>query len=277
MAAVEQMRRGAPARAPFWTIGRMRVAALVVIFALWEIAGASGLFYRGVLPSSLLVSKAFFDLLSSSSFWMHAGVTGLEVAVAFAIGCSTGAIAGLALGANRYVGDVFEPFLHYLAPTPKIVFLPILLILFGVGMGSKIALGAISAFFPMALGLAAGVRQVSPVLLRVGKTYRLTRLQVVRMIYAPALMAPLATGLRIGLGISIVGCLMSEIKLSKMGLGYSAMEYYRVFDIPKMLAVLLFVFLFAALGNMVIDRLMRIPGPDAATKRKWNVFTRRFS
>jgi ABC-type nitrate/sulfonate/bicarbonate transport system permease component len=276
MAAVEQVSARRARAAPFWTVGRMRAAAVVVVFALWELAGASGLFYRGVLPSSLLVGRALFDLLTSAAFWMHAGVTGFEVAVAFVIGCASGAFAGLLLGANRYLGAVLEPFLHYLAPTPKIVFLPILLILFGVGVGSKIALGAISSFFPMALGVAAGVRQVSPVLLRVGKTFGLTRAQTVRMIYAPALMAPLATGLRIGLGVSIVGCLMSEIKLSRMGLGYSAMEYYRVFDIPKMLAVLLFVFLAAALGNMLIDRLTRMPGPHDRAKRKWNVFTRRF-
>jgi len=277
MAAVEQVRRAPAGAAAFWTVGRLRVAAIVIVFALWEIAGASGLFYRGVLPSSYLVARALFDLVTSGVFWSHAAVTGLEVAAAFVIGCSTGALAGLALGANRYAGAVLEPFLHYLAPTPKIVFLPILLILFGVGMGSKIALGAISSFFPMALGLAAGVRQVSPVLLRVGQTFGLTRLQMVRMIYAPALIAPLATGLRIGLGISIVGCLMSEIKLSKMGLGYAAMDYYRVFDIPKMLAVLIFIFVAAALGNMLIDRLMRAPGPRQAPARKWSGFTRRFS
>ena len=278
MAAVEQIgRAGRAAPHPFWTVGRLRVAALVVIFALWEIAGASGLFYRGVLPSSYLVVWALLGLLTSMDFWFHAGVTGLEVLVAFVLGCSAGALAGLMLGANRYVGAVLEPFLHYLAPTPKIVFLPILLILFGVGMGSKIALGAISSFFPMALGVAAGVRQVNPVLLRVGRTFSLSRFQMVRMIYLPALVPSLATGLRIGLGISIVGCLMSEIKLSRMGLGFSAMEYYRVFDIPSMLAVLIFIFFCAALGNVAIDKFVRLPGPHDRQKRKWSGFTRRFT
>ena len=269
MAVVEQvaLRSGVrPAAAPaaFWTVTRLRVAAIVVIFALWEIAGSSGFFYSGVLPSSLLIFKAFVGLLLSASFWFHAGVTGFEVAAAFVIGISTGALTGLVLGANRYTGAVFEPFLHYLAPTPKIVFLPILLILFGVGVGSKISLGAISCFFPMALSVAAGVRQVNPVYLRVGRTFNLTRLQTVRMIYLPALIPPIASGLRIGLGISIVGCLMSEIKLSRAGLGFSAMEYYRIFDIPSMLAVLVFIFVCAAAGNVVIDRYVRLPGPQTA-------------
>ncbi|MDB5571949.1 MAG: taurine transporter [Hyphomicrobiales bacterium] len=268
MAAVEQIGgRAAAPRAPFWTVTRLRVAAVLVIFALWEVAGASGLFYRGVIPSSALVAKAFAGLLGSADFWFHAGVTGFEVLVAFAIGGLAGAAFGLLLGVNRYTGAVLEPFLHYLAPTPKIVFLPILLILFGVGVGSKISLGAISCFFPMALSVAAGVRQVNPVFLRVSRTFNLTRAQTVRMVYVPALVPPLASGLRIGLGVAIVGCLMSEIKLSRMGLGFSAMEYYRVFDIPSMLAVLIFIFLCAALGNMAIDRFVRLPGPQDRVRR----------
>lgn len=267
MAAVEQIGRArAVPAAPFWTVARLRIAALVVIFALWEIAGASGLFYRGVLPSSFLIAKALLALLVSPAFWFHAAVTGFEVLAAFVIGTILGSVVGLLLGANRYTGAVLEPFLHYLAPTPKIVFLPILLILFGVGVGSKISLGAMSCFFPMALSVAAGVRQVNPVLLRVGRAFSLTRLQTVRLIYLPALVPPIATGLRIGLGIAIVGCLMSEIKLSRMGLGFSAMEYYRVFDIPSMLAVLVFIFLCAALGNVAIERWVRLPGPEDARR-----------
>ncbi|MFN3890414.1 MAG: ABC transporter permease [Beijerinckiaceae bacterium] len=263
MAAVEQIGASAPARVKteLWTVNRLRVAGLVLLVALWEAAGSSGLFFQGVLPSSFLVLKSLGELLGSADFWANAAVTGSEVLVAFVLGGSAGIVAGLILGANRYAGAVFEPFIHYLAPTPKIVFLPILLVLFGVGMGSKIALGTVSAFFPMALSVVAGVRQVSPVLLRVGKTFNLTTAQTVRMIYLPALVPPLATGLRIALGISIVGCLLAEYKLAKAGLGYLAGRYYEAFNIAPMLAVLAFIFVCAALGNMLIERLVRLPGP----------------
>lgn len=265
MAAVEQI--GARPRAgssDFWTINRLRVAGFLVLLALWEMAGASGLFFRGVLPSSVLIAKAMIELVTSAEFYHHFAVTAIEVLVAFAIGSVSGMLAGLLLGANRGAGSVFEPFIHYLAPTPKIVFLPILLVLFGVGMGSKIALGAISAFFPMALNIAAGVRQVSPVLLRVGKTFNLTHAQTVRMIYLPALVPPLATGLRIAFGISIVGCLLSEYKLARAGLGFLAGQYYENFHVAHMLAVLLFIFVCAALCNVVIDRFVRLPGAHRA-------------
>lgn len=261
MAAVEQVKSASALRgASFWTVNRLRAAGFLTLLALWELAGASGLFFRGVLPSSVLIAKALIELLGSSAFYGHLAVTGIEVLVSFVLGGGAGVAAGLMLGASKRAGDIYEPFIHYLAPTPKIVFLPILLVLFGVGMGSKIALGTVSAFFPMALNIAAGVRQVSPVLLRVGKTFSLTRAQTVRMIYLPALVPPLATGLRIALGISIVGCLLSEYKLAKSGLGFLAGQYYESFHIAHMLAVLLFIFICAALGNVLIEKLVRLPG-----------------
>ena len=193
-------------RTALWTPGRLRIAGAVALLALWEAAGLSGLFFRDLLPSTWRILQAMGDLLTSREFYTHVGVTVAEILIAFAIGTVLGTAAGLILGISRRTGDIFEPFIHYLAPTPKIVFLPILLVLFGVGMGSKIALGAISSFFPMALNIAAGVRQVSPVLLRVGRTFSLSRWQTIRMIYLPALVPPIASGLRIGLGVSIVGC-----------------------------------------------------------------------
>lgn len=268
MAAVGET--AAPRRQPkqeFWTVPLLRIAGAVVLLSLWELAGASGLFFRGVLPSTLLIIPAGWELLTSPSFYQHLWVTGYEVIASFVLGCLSGALVGLFLGTNRYFGAVFEPFIHYLAPTPKIVFLPILLVLFGVGPPSKIALGTISAFFPMALGIAAGVRQVSPVLLRVGRTYSLTNWQMVRMIYMPALVPPLASGLRIGLGIAIVGCLLSEYKLAKEGLGFLAGNFYDDFRVPHMLAVLIIIFALASLGNTVIERLVRLPGPETSGKK----------
>jgi len=261
MAAVEQIGARPAGKREFWTVTRLRIVGVIVLLGLWEAAGSSGLFFRGVLPSSVFIVFSLGGLLFTADFWHHAVVTGAEVLVAFILGGSAGIVAGLILGTNRYIGMIFEPFIHYLAPTPKIVFLPILLVLFGVGMGSKIALGTISAFFPMALSVIAGVRQVSPVLLRVGQTFNLTTGQTVRMIYIPALVPPLATGLRIALGISIVGCLLAEYKLAKAGLGYLAGRYYESFDIAPMLAVLVFIFVCAALGNVLIERFVRLPGP----------------
>jgi NitT/TauT family transport system permease protein len=140
------------------------------------------------------------------------------------------------------------------------VFLPILLVLFGVGPGSKIALGTLSCFFPMVLSVASGVRQVDPVLLRVGRSFHLSLLQTVRKIYLPALVPPIGTGLKLGTGVAIIGCLLAEIKMSNRGLGFLIMQYYAQFRIPYMYAALLIAFAIAAGCNTLIARFLRLPG-----------------
>jgi ABC-type nitrate/sulfonate/bicarbonate transport system permease component len=238
----------------------LRIAAVVGLWVLWEAVAASGLLYRGVIPSSFAILRALFAMVITLDLWRNFAVTAYEVLGALIIGGTIGLACGLALGASRFLSRAYEPFAHYLAPTPKIVFLPVLMVAFGVGPGSKLALGAVSAFFPMVLSVAAGVRGVDKVLLRVGASYRLSRWHVVRMIYLPALVAPISVGLRLSFGLAMVGCLLAEIALSNAGLGYLANQDYAHFQIPQMYAVLLVVFVLAAAGNAVIVRLVRPRG-----------------
>ena len=250
-------------RRPVNRVRLLQAGAILVALALWELAGTSGLFFRGVLPSITLILGALAHLLVTGAFWLHLATTAYEVAVAFALGAVLGAATGLVLGVSRFTGAVAEPVLYYLAPAPKIVFLPVLLVMFGVGPGSKIAIGAVSCFFPVALSVAAAVRLVPSVYLRVGHSLRLTTSQMVRRISLPALLPALSSGLRLGLGVTVVGCLLSEIKLSNRGLGFMAMGFYKDFNIAAMLAVLLVVFLLAALLNQAIAFAFRQPGAKA--------------
>jgi ABC-type nitrate/sulfonate/bicarbonate transport system permease component len=238
----------------------LRIATLLAAWVIWEAVARSGVVFEGVVPSAITIAAAIVDLLASPSFYSNLELTMIEVAVSLLLGSGAGILVGLTLGAGRFAGKAFEPYVHYLAPTPKIVFLPILLVLFGVGPGSKIAMGTLSCFFPMVLSVASGVRQIDPVLLRVGRSFHLSLLQTVRKIYLPALVPPIATGLKLGTGVAIIGCLLAEIKMSNRGLGFLIMQYYAQFRIPYMYAALLIAFAIAAGGNALIARFLRLPG-----------------
>ena len=71
----------------------------------------------------------------------------------------------------------------------------------------------------------------------------------------PSLMRPLATGLRLGLGVAVIGCLLGEIKLSNRGLGFLAIQYYGQFRIADMYAVLVVVFALAGAGQAAAGRI----------------------
>ena len=194
-------------------------------------------------------------LLSSGEYYFHLGVTAGEILVALAIGGVLGLIAGLLLGANRFLAAAFESYLYYLGPTPKIIFFPILIMWFGVGPGSKIAMGVLSAFFPIALSVAAGMREIDRVLIRVGKSFRASTWQMATKVYVPAMRHPIINGVRLGLGVALIATLLAETKLSNKGIGYLIIQAYTLFDMPRMYAMLIVLFVVAIGANALVGRL----------------------
>ena len=240
-------------------IWALRVAFVVAALAAWEALAASGLLFRDVVPSLGAIGNALARVLGSPDFYANLAVTAQEIGVAMIIGGVAGLATGILLGANRFLSQAFEALLLYLGPTPKIIFFPVMIMWFGVGSGSKIAMGAVSCFFPIAISTAAGMRQIEPVLIRVGRSFRASPSQMVRCIYLPAMREPIVTGLRLGLGVAIIGTLLAETKLSNRGLGYLVIQAYALFDMPRMYALLILLFVLSIGVNALIGRLSRAP------------------
>ena len=123
---------------------------------------------------------------------------------------------------------------------------------FGVGPGSKVAMGTISCFFPVALSAAAGMREIDPVLIRVGRSFRANTWQMVTKIYLPAMRLPVINGVRLGLGVAIIGTLLAETKLSNRGIGFLIINAYSTFDMPRMYALLIVLFVLSIGVNALV-------------------------
>ncbi len=233
----------------------LRVAIVLTLLACWELLAASGWLYRDVVPSLLAIGGAVYELLSHGEYYFNLGVTAGEIGVALLIGGTGGLLVGLALGANRFLSKAFESYLYYLGPTPKIIFFPIMIMWFGVGPGSKVAMGTISCFFPIVLSVAAGMRQIDKVLIRVGKSFRAGTWQMVMKIYLPAMRHPIINGVRLGLGVALIGTLLAETKLSNKGIGFLIIQAYSLFDMPRMYAMLIVLFVLSIGANALVGRL----------------------
>jgi len=233
----------------------LRLAIVLGVLAAWEFLAHSGWLYRDVVPSLLSIGRALAGLLGSFEFYFNLGVTAAEIAAALAIGGLSGLVVGILLGANRFLSRAFEIYLYYLGPTPKIIFFPVLIMWFGVGPESKVALGTLSCFFPVALSVAAGMRQIDKVLIRVGASFRASALQMVLKIYLPAMRHPIINGFRLGFGFALIGALLAETKLSNKGVGFLIINAYSTFDMPRMYAMLIVLFVLAIGANALIGRL----------------------
>ena len=264
---------GTPRAAEPWLspVTRLRIVILLTILVIWEGVAASGILLREVVPSVVTIGRALAELLfhpdlkvallghnySIPAFYWHLYVTIAEVATALVIGGTTGLAVGLALGANPFLSKAFERYLYYLGPTPKIVFFPVMIMWFGVGPESKIAMGTLSCFFPIVLSVASGMRMIEGVLIRVGRSFRLNTWQMVTKIYLPAMREPIVNGVRLGMGVAMIGTLLAETKLSNKGIGFMIIDAYNTFDMPRMYAVLLMLFVIAIGANALVGRASR--------------------
>jgi ABC-type nitrate/sulfonate/bicarbonate transport system permease component len=235
----------------------LRLALLAGALLGWEAMARSGLLFEDVVPSLAAIAAALATTLGSVEFYSHLVTTLAEIAAALLLGGSAGLIAGLVIGATPLFRRAFEPLLYYLGSTPKLIFFPVMIMLFGVGVSSKIALGAISCFFPVALSVAAGMREINPVLVLVGRSFRAQPWDMARKIYLPAMRQPVVTGFRLGLGIALIATLLGETKLSNRGVGHLIIQAFTTFDMPRMYALLLTTFAIAIAANALMSRLAR--------------------
>jgi ABC-type nitrate/sulfonate/bicarbonate transport system permease component len=248
-------RAGGPLPLPAFSPNQIRLVTVAACVALWEGLARTGWFYRGVIPTTASVAVALVGEVARPEFYRHCGITLAEVSAGFVAGGLAGVALGILFGARHFLWRAAAPYVNAIGSTPKIVFLPILFLLFGVGIESKMAKGALSTFFPVVVSTTAGMLAINPVWLRVGASFRLTRWQTITKIYMPAMVRPVVTGMRLGLGVGIIGVLVAEIKYANGGLGYLAIQYYTQFDIPRMYAMLLIIFALAVLANVGMTRL----------------------
>ena len=240
------------------TVFRIRVLTVICLLVAWEALAALGtleILYGDVIPSSWKIAVAVWGEVAAADFYRDLGITFAEHIVGFIVGSAIGLALGIAMGANPLLRKAIEPYLNAIGSTPKIIFLPILFLIFGTGIDSKMAKGALSAFFPVVFSTALGMILINPVLLRVGKSFNLGQWQTVTKIYIPAMVNPVITGLRLAMAITVIGVLVAELKFADGGLGYRLGNYYEQFRIAEMYAIILIIFALAALANVGMTRL----------------------
>lgn len=241
------------ARRVFW----IRLLTILVLIGVWEGLSRSGLFYKGVLPSTWVVAQAIAGELADSSFYRDLGITMLATSVGSIAGAIIALLFALVLGTNTYFRKMIEPYIIALGGTPKIIFLPILFLIFGLGIESKMAKAALSASFPIVLSATSGIVQIPPVLLRVGRGFDLSRWQMLTKIYVPAVANPLLTGLQLGVAMAIIGVLSAEISYANAGLGFRLIRDADQFKISSVYALIILIFTVSATINFAFIRLRR--------------------
>ena len=211
----------------------------VVVAIVWEGTTRFGLVNPRVLPPLTLVIAELGDLLQQPSFQIDLRDTAVRVIVAFAVAAPLALSIGFLLGEKISLGRLLSPLLHFTLAVPQSIFLPIFILVFGIGFVEKIVFGVTHAFFVIAINTVAAVRAVPRPYVTAARSFGASPVRIYRSIYVPAMLPLIVTGLRLGLIFDILGILLAEMYASQTGLGVRIFRWGQNDDVVKLMAAVL--------------------------------------
>ncbi|TGE01975.1 ABC transporter permease subunit [Methylobacterium nonmethylotrophicum] len=226
------------------------VVTAVIAIGAWQALHA----YAGeaAIASPLKALRHLSGLVATAGFWSHATATLTAFAGALAISAALGIGLGLVLGLRRFAGEVAEPILSGLYAIPKVTLYPVILLIFGLGLGAKVAFGVIHGVIPITLFTLTAVKGINPVLIRTARAMRLSQADTIRTVLAPAVLPEIVTGLRVGFSLTLLGVLVGEMFASQRGLGFLIVNGISLHNVKQTTAVILMLVVVAVAANGVL-------------------------
>jgi len=210
------------------------LAALGLV-ALWALAAAA--LARPFLPSPSLAMAAFVKLASDGTLGTHAGASASRVMWALAASFVPAAALGLAAGRSHRLDAVVSPLVYILHPLPKAAFLPIILLVFGLGEASKIFLVGLIVFSQILVSARDSARRVPRQLIDSVRSLGASKLELAALVVVPAALPDLLTSLRVSLGtaVAVLGSLQAHLALHLLlGLQPDALGRVVTFDAVRL-------------------------------------------
>lgn len=237
---------------------RLAPAATFIGFLVtWEVAVRLGWISALFFPSPGAIWISLVKLIGTGALISATGVTLMRFAAGLIAGSVLGALLGLMMGWWPPLNAFLDPFVAAIYPIPKIAIFPLLMIMFGIGEGSKFAAILLTAFFPMLVTSLAGVRQISRIYFEVGKNYGARGTTVFTHILLPGSLPSILAGVRLSTNIAFVIAISVEMISARNGLGVLLFLSWQTFRVSDLYAVLLVIALWGLLLNYAIAYLTR--------------------
>src|SRR5581483_6684578 len=214
----------------------IRLLLLALVLAAWETLPRNGIVNPMLLPPLGDVLKTLLEILGRAQVHEAILVTAAEVIVAFIIAVPLGALIGVAIAESDYFGQIFKPLLFYVFSVPKSIFLPMFILIMGIGFQQKVAYAAFSTVFIVIMSATAAVESVKAEHLLVARSYGATRGQIVARVYLPSMLPVLLEALRLSMIFNFTGVLIAEMYASRTGIGQLIANWGENFQMTRLFA-----------------------------------------
>ncbi len=233
-----------------------QIGALVLFFALWEVAGRLGWIDSFILSMPSRMARTFWDMAAKGLF-VHIGVTVYETLVGFLLGVVIGVVLAILLWWNSFISKVSEPYLVVLNSLPKIALGPVIIVIVGAGTEAIIFMALAISLIVTVLEMLNGFKSTDGELIKMAETFGATKGQILRKIVIPYNLDTLFNSLKINIGLSLVGVIAGEFLVSKAGLGYLIVYGGQVFQLDLVMASVMVLSVVAALMYEAVVLLQR--------------------
>ena len=232
-------------------------ATLLGLVALWQAGASAGVIPTLFLPPPVGIARALYQLAASGELWLHLGASLQRLLIGWTLGTVCGVALGFAVGLSSWLRSPGLAVVSALFPIPKIALVPLFIIWFGIGEGSKIATLAFGVFFPTVINTAAGVDAVSRNLLRMGQAFGLSPAAILRKIVLPGALPAILSGFRVTTSIAIILLVAAEMIGAEHGIGAFVLQAGNLYDTDNLLAGIVVLSLLGLLVAWALGRLER--------------------
>jgi len=197
-------------------------ASIVVLLLVWQflpyfvpLKAGTKLFFT--VPSA--VAGTLWQMFATGSIWAPLGVSAMAFAIGLGLAIVAGLPLGILLGRSNTLNAMFDPFITAFNATPRLVFLPLLMLWFGIGLWSKVAIVFLGALFPLLINTYEGVRNADKLLINVVRSFGAGEWDIARLVVVPNSLPFIVVGLRLAIGRAVLGVVVAEFFGAQDGLG----------------------------------------------------------
>jgi len=234
-----------------------QIGLLVALLVAWEEATGNAALSAFLFGSPSAIWEHLVGMAKDGTLLRYSWVTGLETVLGFLFGNVIGTVLGLALWYSRFVSRVMQPFIVAVGSIPIVALAPVVIIWFGTGIISKIAMSTLSVVVVALVIAYKGALSVDDDQINLMRTLGATKRQIFQKLVVPASLGDIFAGLKLTVGFALIGAIVGEFMSSSEGLGHAIFKAGSLYIISKVFAALVATIVLALALSYVVGKLER--------------------
>jgi len=230
-------------------------SSLVIVLLVWAAVSALHLFPEGIFPSPLGVWESAVDLYNEGLLFSDLKDSLGRAVIGFLIGSSLGVAVGLVTGRTQFFRSLLNPFLTILRPIPAIALVPVAIVWFGIGEGSKYFVISYTVFLTVWFNTHHGMEYVPDIYIRASRSLGANRTREFFEVVLPAAAPHIFAGIRLGVALAFLSLVAAELTGASSGIGYRLQEARQYIRTDQMFALLIELGVLGALIDYAFGRL----------------------